>query len=105
MLDDLTLREVFHIRVSLLGAISMITLSLIGLIVLLSVLIVYTPLRNILPGYSASLRQQLIQESARVDSLQADLTLQRQYLDVIKATHGRRYSVGQRAESRLYATC
>ena len=84
MLDDLTLREVFHIRVSLLGAISFITISIVALIVLLSVLIVYTPLRNILPGYSASLRQQLIQESARVDSLQADLTLQRQYLDVIK---------------------
>lgn len=84
MLDDITLREVFHFRVSLLGAISMITLSIIALIVLLSVLIVYTPLRNILPGYSASLRQQLVQESARVDSLQADLTLQRQYMDVIK---------------------
>ena len=84
MLDDITLREVFHFRVSLLGAISIITLSIVALIVLLSVLIVYTPIRNILPGYSASLRQQLIQESARVDSLQADLTLQRQYLDVIK---------------------
>ena len=84
MLDDLTLREVFHIRVSLLGAISVITLSIIALIVLLSVLIVYTPIRNILPGYSESLRQQLIQESARVDSLQTSLTIQRQYLDVIK---------------------
>lgn len=84
MLDDSSLREVFHFRVSLLGAISMITVSLIALIVLLSVLIVYTPIRNILPGYSASLRQQLIEESARVDSLQADLTVQRQYLDVIK---------------------
>ena len=84
MLDDITLREVFHFRVSLLGAISIITTSIIALIVLLSVLIVYTPLRNILPGYSASLRQQLIDESARVDSLQADLTLQRQYLTVIK---------------------
>ena len=84
MLDDLTLREVFHFRVSLIGAISIITIFFIALIVLLSVLIVYTPIRNILPGYSASLRQQLIEESARVDSLQADLTLQRQYLDVIK---------------------
>ncbi len=84
MLDDLTLREVFHFRVSLLSAISIITITIVTLIVLLSVLIVYTPLRNILPGYSASLRQQLIDESARVDSLQADLTMQRQYLDVIK---------------------
>lgn len=84
MLDDLTLREVFHFRVSLLGAITIITVSIISLIILLSVLIVYTPIRNILPGYSESLRQQLIQESARVDSLQSSLTLQRRYLDVIK---------------------
>ena len=84
MLEDTTLREVFHFRVSLIGGISIITISFIALIVLLSVLIVYTPIRNILPGYSASLRQQLIEESARVDSLQQSLTLQRQYLDVIK---------------------
>ena len=56
MLEDRTLREVFHFHVSLLGAISIITLSFLLLIVLLSVLIVYTPVRNILPGYSASLR-------------------------------------------------
>lgn len=84
MLDDLTLREVFHFRVSLLGAISFLTISFIVLLVLLSLLIVYTPIRNILPGYSESLRQQLIQESARVDSLQTSLAVQRQYLDVIK---------------------
>jgi len=84
MLDDLTLREVFHIRVSVLGAISTIMISIVLFILLISALIIYTPVRNVLPGYSANLRQQLIQESARVDSLQADLTLQRQYLDVIK---------------------
>jgi murein DD-endopeptidase MepM/ murein hydrolase activator NlpD len=54
------------------------------LIILLSALIVLTPIRNILPGYSESIRQQLISENARVDSLQNSLTLQRQYLDVIK---------------------
>lgn len=84
MLEDLTLREVFHFRVSLLGSISFITISLLVLIALLSVLIIYTPLRNVLPGYSASLRQQLIEESARVDSLQASLAVQQQYLSVIR---------------------
>lgn len=84
MLEDRTLREIFHFRVSLLGAVSVITLSIIALILLLSVLIIYTPLRNILPGYSASLREQLIEESARVDSLQSSLVVQRQYLDIIK---------------------
>lgn len=84
MLDDVTLRELFHIRVSWLGAVSMITITVLALLVVLSMLIVYTPIRNILPGYNESLRQQLIQESARVDSLQTSLTVQRQYLDVIK---------------------
>lgn len=84
MLEDTTLREVFHIRVSLMGAIGVIALSFVLFIVLMSLLIMYTPVRNILPGYSASLRQQLVQETARVDSLQADLTLQRRYLDIIK---------------------
>ena len=84
MLDDTTLREVFHLRVSTLGAISVLTISILVLIVLLSALIIYTPIRNVLPGYSESLRQQLIQESARIDSLQTSLNVQRQYLDVIK---------------------
>ena len=75
MLDDRTLREVFHFRVSLLGAVSMITLSVIALVLVLSLLIIYTPIRNILPGYSESLRQQLINETARVDSLQSALTV------------------------------
>ena len=70
MLDDTTLREVFHVRVSAMSAITMLSVIFIVLIVLLSVLIVYTPIRNILPGYSASIREQLVDASARVDSLQ-----------------------------------
>ena len=74
----------FHIRVSGWGALSVIFLAFILLMVVLSLLIVYTPIRNVLPGYSESLRQQIIVESARVDSLQASLAVQRQYLDIIK---------------------
>ena len=84
VLDDITLREMFHWRLSGLSAITLVTLLFLLLIGILSALIIYTPIRNILPGYSESIRQQLILESARVDSLQADLTIQRQYLDVIK---------------------
>ena len=69
MLEDSTLREVFHIRMSGLGMFSFLTVVFILLLVLMSVLIVYTPFRNILPGYSASIRQQLVEQSARVDSM------------------------------------
>ena len=84
ILDDRTLREIFHMRLSGLGTFSTLMVMFLLLIVLLSALIVFTPIRNILPGYSESIRQQLIIENARVDSLQNSLTLQRQYLDVIK---------------------
>ena len=84
ILDDSTLHEVFHMRLSGLGTFSVLMVLFLLLIVLLSALIVLTPIRNILPGYSESIRQQLIVENARVDSLQNSLTLQRQYLDVIK---------------------
>lgn len=84
ILDDSTLREIFHMRLSGLGTFSVLMVLFLLLIVLLSALIVLTPIRNILPGYSESIRQQLIVENARVDSLQNSLTLQRQYLDIIK---------------------
>ena len=44
----------------------------------------YTPVRNILPGYSASLRQEIIEESMRIDSLQHTMDLQTQYISVIR---------------------
>ncbi len=84
VLDDITLREVFHMQLSGLGTLTVFMLLFLALMIILSLLIVYTPIRNILPGYSESLRQQLIYESARVDSLQTSLQVQRQYLDVIK---------------------
>jgi murein DD-endopeptidase MepM/ murein hydrolase activator NlpD len=46
--------------------------------------ILYTPIKNYLPGYTENIRQQLIIESARVDSLGTSLELQRQYLNIIK---------------------
>lgn len=84
VLDDRTLREVFHMKLSGLGTFTTLMVTFILLLAVLSALIVLTPIRNILPGYSESIRQQLIIESARVDSLQTSLTLQNQYLDVIK---------------------
>ena len=84
LLEDRTLREVFHLHLNALGAFSFFTLAIVLLIVILSLLIVYTPIRNILPGYNESMRQRIIEESSRVDSLQNSLTLQREYLNVIK---------------------
>lgn len=84
LIDDDTLREFWHIHVSGLGVFTVMFFMFLLTIGLLSVLIVYTPVRNILPGYSASLRQEIIEESMRIDSLQHTMDLQTQYITVIR---------------------
>ena len=84
IVDESNLNELGHVRLNGFGAFSIFFLLFLLTIALLSVLIIYTPIRNVLPGYSESIRQQLIVESARVDSLAANLALQRQYLTIIQ---------------------
>lgn len=84
VMDESNLNEKWHIRLSGLGVFSMLFLLFVVVVCVLSLLIVYTPIRNVLPGYGESIRQQLITESARIDSLSTDIELQRRYLEVIK---------------------
>ncbi len=84
VLDEGTLNERWHLRLSGLGSLSLLFLLFLLTLAVFSLLIVYTPIRTILPGYSEDLRRQLIVESARVDSISTSLDVQRQYLDVIK---------------------
>ena len=84
LIDDDTLREFWHIHVSGLGVFTVLFFMFLFTIGVLSLLIVYTPFRNILPGYSASLRQEIIEESMRIDSLQHTMDLQTQYITVIR---------------------
>lgn len=84
VMDESSLNEKWHIRLSGLGVFSMLFLLFVVVVCVFSLLIIYTPIRNVLPGYGDSIRQQLITESARVDSLSTDIELQRRYLEVIK---------------------
>ena len=84
VLDELTLSERWHFRLNGWGAIVWIAILFLLALALFSLLILYTPIRNYLPGYSENIRQQLIVESAPVDSMGTSLELQRQYLNVIK---------------------
>ena len=84
LIDDDTLREFWHIHVSGLGVFTVLFFMFLFTIGVLSLLIIYTPFRNILPGYSASLRQEIIEESMRIDSLQQTMDLQTQYITVIR---------------------
>ena len=82
--DDLSLRQLWSVRWNWLG----VLLFLVGLFLLalaiMSALIIYTPARNLLPGYREDVRQQLVEASSRVDSLIADLQIQQQYVSVLK---------------------
>ncbi|MBQ6777669.1 MAG: M23 family metallopeptidase [Paludibacteraceae bacterium] len=84
IVDEQTLRELWHVRLSPLGAVSLLVLLFVLALGLLSLLIVYTPVRNILPGYSADMRQQLVVQTSRIDSLGSSLEVQRRYLDIIR---------------------
>ncbi len=84
LIDDDTLREFWHIHVSGLGVFTVVFLMFLLTIGILSLLIVYTPVRNFLPGYSASLRQEIIEESMRIDSLQHTMDLQTQYISIVR---------------------
>lgn len=84
VLHEETLAESWHLRLSFLGLFTIFTLLFILTIGIFSVVIIYTPIRHILPGYSENIRLQLIDESAKVDSLSANLALQISYLDVVK---------------------
>lgn len=84
VLNEQTLAEHVHIRLSGWGAIVVTALLFLLALILFSLVILYTPVRNYLPGYSENIRQQLITESARVDSIGTSLEMQRQYLNIIK---------------------
>ena len=76
--------EIWHTRLSRMSVFVILTLLFIVTLGMYSALIFYTPIRTVLPGYSESIRQRLIDESERVDSLGTVLELQTQYLSVIR---------------------
>lgn len=84
LMNEDTLVEAWHIKASRLGVVVLLTLSFFLTMGILAVLIIFTPLRNVLPGYSDSVRQQLVDESIAVDSLSNQVALQAQYIDILK---------------------
>ena len=84
VLDEKTLTEHLHIHLMGWGAIVAAALLFLLTMGIFSLVILYTPVKNYLPGYSEDIRQQLVMESSRVDSLGATLETQRQYLNIIK---------------------
>lgn len=84
LMNEDTLIEKWHIRVSRLSAVVVLTLCFFFTLGILAVLIIFTPIRNILPGYSESIRAQLVEQTVVIDSLGTEVELQAQCMNLVK---------------------
>tara|TARA_R110002096_G_scaffold4954_12_gene23262 strand:- start:9869 stop:10738 length:870 start_codon:yes stop_codon:yes gene_type:complete len=86
ILNDSTFEEKFSYRLSRLNILTFVTTFAFILILLVSVAIVFTPLREYIPGYTdVSLRQELTTMVIRGDSLENELKRNNKYLANLKA--------------------
>ncbi len=85
VVNEATLSERMHMRLSLWNLLLlMVALSVITL-ALFATLIWYSPLKNYLPGFNEGMREQLVLETARVDSLLRVIDVQDEYLNSFKS--------------------
>jgi murein DD-endopeptidase MepM/ murein hydrolase activator NlpD len=85
-LNENTLEEVFNFRLSRLSGLLALALFVVFLITLTSVVIIKTPIRNYLPGYlDSEIRQEMIGNVLKTDSLEQRLLIQSKYLNNVSA--------------------
>ncbi len=91
IINENTLEEVVGLHVSKLNGISWLVLTIVVLFVIASLIMVFTPLRNYLPGYmNSEIREQVVNNALRADSLQQVLDKQNLYIaniqDIFRGT-------------------
>ena len=85
ILNEHTFEERLSINLTRLNVFILVSLSAIILVVLTTVLIAFTPLREYIPGYSsASLKKKATELNYKTDSLQQVITLNDRYYESIK---------------------
>src|ERR1035437_6588881 len=78
--NDNTFEEVWHLRLSLLNVLSVVGTVSVSLIVIVTLLIAFTPLREFIPGYpNEDMRRTIVLNAIRLDSLQKQLQMRDQY--------------------------
>ncbi len=81
IINENTLEEVVGIHVSKLNGISVLLTALAILFLIAALIIVFTPLRNYLPGYmNSEIRAQVVANALKVDSLQQLVERQNLYI-------------------------
>jgi len=82
--NDDTFEEIWYMRLSRLNVLAVFGTGAIILITLVSLLIAYTPIREFIPGYpEGDMRRTMVQNYAKLDSLEKELQLRGQYIDNI----------------------
>ena len=84
VVNEDTLEERMHMHLSLMNLIGLFIAALVVVFFLLALLIYATPLRNYLPGYNEDIRQELVEQTYRLDSLQQEMDLRAVYLNSIR---------------------
>lgn len=84
VINEDTLGERLHMRLSLWNLIIVFTILFLLTLLIFALVIWYTPLKSYLPGFNEDLREELVTENARVDSLLTAINVQNEYLSSIK---------------------
>lgn len=83
--NENTLEEVVAIHVSKLNGLAVLLSTLFVIFLITALIIIWSPLRNYLPGYmNSSVRQQIVVNALRVDSLEKQLLLHRRFTQNIQ---------------------
>ena len=81
VINENTLEEIVGIHVSKLNGLSVLLSAVTVIFLIASLIIAFTPLRNYLPGYmNTEVREQVVMNALRADSLQQMLERQRMYV-------------------------
>jgi len=91
VLNENTLEEVAGLRLSKLNGVSVLLVVIIIIFFVVSLILVFTPLRNYLPGYmNSEVRAQIVNNALRADSLETIVARQDMYImniqDIFKGT-------------------
>ena len=83
--NDYTYEEVVSIRLTKMNILSLFGGSAIILVVLVTVLIAFTPIREFIPGYpDGTMRRELIMNAMKLDSLENELRIREQFVENIR---------------------
>lgn len=87
VLNDSSLEEKVSLKLRPLSIFILTTAVIIFLIVLVTSIIAFTPLREYIPGYSSDIRikRELLKVTLKLDSLETDISNKNIYIDNIKA--------------------